>query len=132
MHEGHRLCLIIRVRYLVLITQVVIFFFTFLNPCKQGISRSACANAFAQADLELLSLLQPGWYFSQIHQSVALGTIISSILNSFLASGDFPHLLITIAHSLDPDQNRLNVRSDLDPNDSVTERIYEKLNLEKK
>ena len=35
---------------------------------------------------------------------------------SVLASGDFCHLLITIASSLDPDQDRQNVGLDLDPN----------------
>ena len=37
-------------------------------------------------------------------------------LNSFLASDDFCHLLITFANSLDPDQDRQNVGPDLDPN----------------
>ena len=40
-------------------------------------------------------------------------------LNSFLASGDFCHLLITfckLGNSLDPDQDRQNISSDLDPN----------------
>ena len=36
--------------------------------------------------------------------------------NSLPASGNFCHLLITIANSLDPDQARQNVRPDLDPN----------------
>ena len=31
------------------------------------------------------------------------------------ASGDFCHLLITFANSLDPDPARQNVRPDLDP-----------------
>ena len=33
-----------------------------------------------------------------------------------LESGDFCHLLITFINSLDPDQDRQNVGSDLDPN----------------
>ena len=33
--------------------------------------------------------------------------------NSFHASGDFCHLLITFANSLDPDQERQNVGPDL-------------------
>ena len=38
-------------------------------------------------------------------------------LNSFLASGDFCHLLIIVfANSLDPDQDQQNVGPDLDPN----------------
>ena len=36
--------------------------------------------------------------------------------NSFLACGDFCHMLITFANSLDPDQDRRNVGPDLDPN----------------
>ena len=35
---------------------------------------------------------------------------------SFPASGDFCHLLIIFANSLDPDQDRQNVGPDLDPN----------------
>ena len=38
------------------------------------------------------------------------------IINYFLASGNFCHLLITFANSLDPDQDQLNVLLDLDPN----------------
>ena len=38
------------------------------------------------------------------------------IFNYFLASGDFFHLLITFANSLDPDQDRQNVGPDLDTN----------------
>ena len=41
---------------------------------------------------------------------------VSSPLNSFPTIGDFCHLLITSANSLDPDQTRQNVRPDLDPN----------------
>ena len=36
--------------------------------------------------------------------------------SSFLARGDFYHLLITFANSLDSDQDQKNVRPDLDPN----------------
>ena len=36
--------------------------------------------------------------------------------NSFLASRGFCHLLINIANSLDTNQDRQNVRPDLDPN----------------
>ena len=35
-------------------------------------------------------------------------------INSFGPSGDFCHLLITSANSLDPDQDRQNVGPDLD------------------
>ena len=37
------------------------------------------------------------------------------LLNIFLASGEFCHLLIIFANSLDPDQDRQNVGPDLDP-----------------
>ena len=43
-------------------------------------------------------------------------TSLSTLFNSFSASGNFCHLLITFANSLDPDQARQNVGSDLDPN----------------
>ena len=39
-----------------------------------------------------------------------------SAFNSLPASGNFCHLLITFANSLDPDQARQNVEPDLDPN----------------
>ena len=39
-----------------------------------------------------------------------------SVFNSLPASGDFCHLLITFANSLDPDQARQNVGPDLDHN----------------
>ena len=38
------------------------------------------------------------------------------VLNYFLASSDFCHLLVTSANSLDPDQDRQNVSPDLDSN----------------
>ena len=38
------------------------------------------------------------------------------LINSFLASSDFCHLLKTFANSLDPDQDQQNVGPDLDPN----------------
>ena len=60
----------------------------------------------------------------------------SNCFNYFLASGDFCHLLITFANSLDPDQDRQRVRSDLDPNRSDTlivfpKEFFEKVNLKK-
>ena len=39
-----------------------------------------------------------------------------SVFNSLAASGDFCHLLITFANSLDHDQAPQNVGPDLDPN----------------
>ena len=41
---------------------------------------------------------------------------VNVLLNSFLASGDFCHLLIIFANSLDQAQDRQNVNPDLDPN----------------
>ena len=41
---------------------------------------------------------------------------IGKILNLFQTSGNFCCMLITFANSLDPDQDRPNVGSDLDPN----------------
>ena len=38
------------------------------------------------------------------------------MLNSFLDSSDFCHVLITFANSLDLDQDRKNVSPDLNPN----------------
>ena len=40
----------------------------------------------------------------------------NQIVNHFLASGEFCHLLRTFANSLEPDQDRHNVSPDLDPN----------------
>ena len=37
------------------------------------------------------------------------------VTNSFLARGDFCHLLITFANILDPDQDPQSVSPDLDP-----------------
>ena len=37
-------------------------------------------------------------------------------VNSFLASGNVFHLLITFANSLNPDQDRQNISPNLDPN----------------
>ena len=42
--------------------------------------------------------------------------IVPALFNSLLSSDDFRRLLITFANSLDPDQDRLNVGPDLDPN----------------
>ena len=39
-----------------------------------------------------------------------------SLFNFILASGDFYRLLITLANSLEPNQDRENVGPDLDPN----------------
>ena len=50
---------------------------------------------------------------------------LSFYVNSFLASGDFNHLLITFVNILESDQDRQNVSPDLDPtvkhSDSVRE-----------
>ena len=52
--------------------------------------------------------------------------------NSFLDSGDFCHLLITFANSLDPGQDGQNVGPDVDPNHSVPERFFLKQLILKK
>ena len=48
--------------------------------------------------------------------------------NYFIAWGDFCHLLITFAISLDPDQDRQSAGPDLNPNcltlDCIPERIF--------
>ena len=49
-------------------------------------------------------------------------------INSLLDSRYFFHLLITIAHCLDPDQN---VGPDLAPNRLTLKEFFEKVNLEK-
>ena len=54
-------------------------------------------------------------------------------VNSFLASGDFCHLQITFANSLDPDQDRQNVGPDLVPNClTLIKEFFEKVNDIKK
>ena len=56
---------------------------------------------------------------SNVRDEVCWVTFLPYLLghhNSFPASGDFCRLLITFANSLDPDQARQNVGSDLDPN----------------
>ena len=55
--------------------------------------------------------------------------IFHRCFNSFPASGDVCHLLITLANSLDPDQAWQNVWSDLDPNCLNPSRFFEKVNL---
>ena len=58
------------------------------------------------------------------------------LINSFPASGDFCHLLITVAKSLDPDQARQNVGPDLDPNFLTLmvflKDFFEKVNFKRK
>ena len=41
---------------------------------------------------------------------------VRMVFNSFFVIGDFRHLLITFAISLDPDKGGQNVGPDLDPN----------------
>ena len=68
------------------------------------------------------------------HSTTELPEHTSIFINSFFASGNICRLLINFANSLDPDQDRQNVGSDLDPNvlhpDGVPERIFEKVNFE--
>ena len=57
-------------------------------------------------------------------QLIILDTLVKTLnsvsirpsVNSFPASGDFCHLLITYANSLDPDQAQQSIGPDLDPN----------------
>ena len=54
--------------------------------------------------------------------------------NTFLACGDYCHMLITFANSLDPDQDQHSVHPDLDPNrfDGVfLKEFFEKVNSDK-
>ena len=56
--------------------------------------------------------------------------------NSFLASGECCHLLITFASSLDPDKDRQNVSPDHDPNcftllTMLMKDFFEKVDLKK-
>ena len=63
--------------------------------------------------------------------------ILFCYFSSFLASGDFCHLLITFANSLQPDQDLQNVVPDLDQNCLIDTLIvflkdfFEKFNFEK-
>ena len=69
-------------------------------------------------------------------ERVATPESVSVCLNSFPASGDFDHLLITFANSLDPDQARQNVGPDLDPNCLTLmvfrKEFFEEVNFRKK
>ena len=87
-------------------------------PCRilvamQGLLwlRICCSQHFSQ-----MEKLEPNVFdFSQgFNQKVVSRSC--SVFNSLPASGDFCHLLITFANSLDPDQARLNVGPDLAPN----------------
>ena len=53
--------------------------------------------------------------FSQGYSQKVVSTSCP-VFNSLPASGDFCHLLIAFANSLDPDQARQNVGPNLDPN----------------
>ena len=54
-----------------------------------------------------------------------------SSVNSFLANGDFRHLLIAFANILDPDQDQQNIGPDLDPNCLVGTLNHKKTNKNK-
>ena len=59
-------------------------------------------------------------------------TALPNRLNFFHASGDFCCLLITVANSLDPDQDRQIVSPDLDPNRlKLSVQFLEKVKFEK-
>ena len=59
-------------------------------------------------------------------------------LNSFLASGNFWHLLIAFANSLNPEKGRQNLGPDLDPNHLTfwykvfMKELFKKVDLKKK
>ena len=62
------------------------------------------------------------WQKSWSQMKLTLAKVLSrsrSVFNSLSASGNFRHLLIQFANSLDPDQARQNVGPDLDPNCST-------------
>ena len=70
---------------------------------------------------EILCLICYFWKSGKIRNRRMLQIIGGALrLNSFLASGDFCHLLITFVNSLDPDQDWHSVGFDLDPNDFDT------------
>ena len=54
-----------------------------------------------------------------------------SLFDSLPANGDFCHLLITFANSLNPDQARQNVGPDLDPNCSTPLRYLKKSSIQR-
>ena len=56
------------------------------------------------------------WHFKGSRNNINNNCLLGLWINSFLASGDICHLLITFANCLDPDQDRQNVSPDLDPN----------------
>ena len=66
------------------------------------------------------SALHGAYTFLKFYRPLKLkkaGLVVDIVrVNSFLASGDFCHLLIAIANNLDPDQDRHNVGPDLGPN----------------
>ena len=51
-----------------------------------------------------------------LHFPLPLMIHFNQLFNCLLSRGDFCHLLITFANSLDPDQDRQNVGPDLVPN----------------
>ena len=82
-----------------------------------------------QQNLKMLSAANykwcfKGWHyiFSGVMMQLAVAPLIalssqrSTLINSFLASGNFCRLLITNANSLDPDQDQHFVGPDLNPN----------------
>ena len=56
------------------------------------------------------------WTLAKFLPGSSIKKLFCIYFNSLPASGDFCHLLITFANSLDPDQARQNVGPDLDPN----------------
>ena len=52
----------------------------------------------------------------RLEQMIFLMYVFFIMLYTFLASGDFCHLMIIIANRLDPDQDQQSVGPDLEPN----------------
>ena len=78
------------------------------------------AQAHKTENSKSVNFSRPDCLLSAIQaSSVTLIFIFNNLrgdFTSFPASGDFYHLLITFANSLDPGQARQNVGPDLDPN----------------
>ena len=77
-----------------------------------SVFRAYPGSEFVVANTSQMKKLEP----NEIDFSQKVVSRSCSVFNTLPARGDFCHLLITLANSLDPDQARRNVRPDLDPN----------------
>ena len=75
-------------------------------------------NRLLADDSRVISYLIFVENWEKCHKNLSSAAVVNGALrvNYFLASGNFCRPLITFANSLDPDQKRQNVVSDLDPN----------------